>query len=50
MKLPAWLHWTISLPVIAVVGRLDTYITRTGFEVIPVVGLGSSFQPEAGPG
>jgi 8-oxo-dGTP pyrophosphatase MutT (NUDIX family) len=34
---------------VALVGRLDTYVTRTGFEVTPVVGLvqpGASLAPD----
>ena len=37
-------------PLVEVVGRLDTYVTRTGFEVVPVVGfVDPGFEPRLDP-
>jgi len=42
----------IGLPprLVEVIGRLDTYVTRTGFEVVPLVGfVDPGFEPRPDP-
>ena len=39
----------LTRDLIEVIGRLDTYVTGTGFEITPIVGLVATAFPDPGP-